>query len=530
LAEWAVGASFCGIGMRHHCSTRKELLTEPTLFLPSARSRPCWASWVVAVFAGFLFSQNAWAQFRELAKPEPETLSPIAAKVVKELGVGSWIWTTNFLDQQTCRVWRSFFLPKTNHVQQAILRITADNLYRLYLDGREIGEGGNWKSLTEYDLTFLLSPGTHVLAVEAFSDSLEAGILIGLQIHFADNSHMQVLSDESWYRVPNDAHRWTTRTRPNRAWPRAKVVAVVGQSPWWLHPISTIKTPPLRPPELHFWQSAWFLVILLAVCIVTLALSVRLAAKLAVQTQAQKLLELERARIARDIHDDMGAALTQLVLQGEVAQTQFPEDSNARAQFGFLCDRARSVSHALDEVVWAVNSKRDTLRDFSSYLCKYAQAFLSTTSIRCRLDVQPDMPASAFDLPVRRGLLLAVKEALNNAAKHSEASELFLRIYKEGEYALVVVEDNGKGFDAALLNTDRNGLENMSQRLSDLGGRCEVVSASGAGCRIEFKMPLAHPASGRAFSWKRFWHKHQAAAHVEPGEQPYRTSHGQNHP
>jgi signal transduction histidine kinase len=89
------------------------------------------------------------------------------------------------------------------------------------------------------------------------------------------------------------------------------------------------------------------------------------------------------------------------------------------------------VSHSLEEVLWAVNSKRDTLRDFTSYLCKYAQSFLASTPIRCRLDVQPEMPASAFDLPVRRSLFLAIKEALNNAAKHSGATELFLRIHRE---------------------------------------------------------------------------------------------------
>ena len=207
-------------------------------------------------------------------------------------------------------------------------------------------------------------------------------------------------------------------------------------------------TPPtLRPSELRFWQTTWFLSTVLTVCVVALGLSLWLAAKLALQTRAQRLLDLERARIARDIHDDLGAALTQLVLQSEVAQTEYPEAPTAHAHFSQFCCRARAASQALDEVVWAVNSKRDTLRDFSSYLCKYAQTFLSNTPIRCRLDIQPDMPASVFDLSVRRGLLLAVKEALNNAAKHSGANEILLRINKEDDHVIVVVEDQGRGFD-----------------------------------------------------------------------------------
>jgi signal transduction histidine kinase len=355
-----------------------------------------------------------------------------------------------------------------------------------------------------------------VLAIEAFNDSLEAGILLGMRLHFANGESREVLSDDSWFVVPNTVRRWQHKTRPNADWEKASIVAVVGQPPWWMRPISILTLPPLRPPELRFWQTGWFMVAMLSLCGVTFALSVRLAAKLAVQTRAQKLLEIERARIARDIHDDLGAALTQLVLQSEVAQTEFPEQSQARAHFSHLCERAREVSQALDEVVWAVNSKRDTLRDFSSYLCKYAQSFLSTTPIRCRLDVQPNMPSSMFDLPVRRGLLLAVKEALNNAAKHSGATKLFLRIYQEGQYVCVVVEDNGQGFNAATLSGDRNGLDNMSQRLQDLGGTCRIFSDAGTGCRVEFKMPLAHPASHGGFSWRRLWKKRGRQPEIQP--------------
>jgi len=232
--------------------------------------------------------------------------------------------------------------------------------------------------------------------------------------------------------------------------------------------------------------------------------------------RAQKLLERERALIARDIHDDLGAGLTQLVLQGEVAQTEFPEGSTARARLNQLSDKARAVSHSLEEVLWAVNSKRDTLRDFTSYLCKYAQSFLGATAIRCRLDVQPDMPTSEFDLPVRRSLFLAVKEALNNAAKHSGASELFLRIYREGDRVIVMVEDNGRGFDATL-PTEGNGVFNMQQRLAEMGGACRFFSEPGAGCRVEFNMPLAHPIRRESW-WRRLFRRDSTSENSLPPE------------
>jgi signal transduction histidine kinase len=448
---------------------------------------------VVCILAmGFFRSVNA-ADFRELAPPVAVKPTPEAEAVAAELNIGSWIWTTNYSDKQVCRLWRSFNIPATNRVKQAILRITADNLYRLYLDGREIGEGANWRNLTEYDLTWLLEPGQHVLAVEALNDSLEGGVLLGMRIQFTNSTSMNIVSDASWKVVPSNARRWQKKTSAPSDWPQATVVGVIGQTPWWMRPITIIQTPPLVPPTLRFWQNAWFIGIVLTLCVVALALSLRLGTQLAVQRQAQRLLGRERARIARDIHDELGAGLTQLVLQGEVAQTELPENSTARNHFSQLCERARSVSHLLDEVVWAVNSKRDTLRDFSTYLCKYAQTFLSATSIRCRLDVQQDMPLTGFDLPVRRSLFMAAKEALNNSAKHSGATELFLRIFSEGNKVTVVVEDNGNGFDPATINSERNGLANMYQRLAEMGGECQIFSAPGMGCRVEFKMPLAHP-------------------------------------
>lgn len=457
---------------------------------------------LVVAFPPRGFAENRGPGAATMAQPTAES-----EKVAAELGIGRWIWTTNFADKQECRFWRAFTIPATNAVRKANLLITADNLFRLYLDGREIGSGANWKNLTDYDVTWLVTSGTHVLGVETLNDGLEGGLMMGLRMEFADGHHERIVSDRSWRIVPNDARRWLKRTHADPGWPEAMEVGVIGQNPWWPQPLAITAPPPLRPLDFHFWQSGWFLGAVLTVCAVALALSVRLAAKLAVQVRAQKLLERERARMARDIHDDLGSALTQLVLQGEVAQTEFPEGSAARAQLDQLCDRARTVSHALEEVLWVVNSKRDTVHDFSSYVCKYAQSFLSPTPIRCRLDVQPEMPPSEFDLPVRRGLFLAVKEALNNAAKYSQATELFLRISREGDRLLVVVEDNGQGFDASLLTGEGNGLSNMQQRLAEMGGECAVFSEPGAGCRVEFRMPLARAAVRHATWWRQLFRR-----------------------
>ena len=147
----------------------------------------------------------------------------------------------------------------------------------------------------------------------------------------------------------------------------------------------------------------------------------------------------------------------------------------------------------MNETIWVVNSQRDTLRDFASYVCKYAETFLQSTPMRCRFDVEPDLPATPCDVGVRRNLFLAVKEALNNALRHSGASEVFVRIHREGPGVVVCIEDDGRGFDPAAADRERNGLQNMIQRAAEAGGECSVTSMPGAGCRVQFKVPLAGP-------------------------------------
>jgi signal transduction histidine kinase len=428
-----------------------------------------------------------------------------------ELGIGAWIWTTNLEDKQTCRLWHSFTVPGHIPPAQAKLRITADNGYRIFLDGREIGRGGDWKYLTEYDLTWLITPGSHVLAVEAFNDALEAGVILGLRIELISGETIEVLSDPSWRVVPGEERGWQTLKAAPESWPQAKMVGFAGEQPWWQRPRTIIHAPALQPVVLHFWQSTWFLVLLLCACAVAAVVCVRLATQLAVHSRAHRLLERERARIARDIHDDLGAGLTQLTLVGELVLRDLHENGETRNQVDSLCGKARTLLGSMDEIIWTVNPKRDTVSDFAVFICQHAQEFLGSTTIRCRLDLMEDLPAIPMDLPARRNLLLAVKEAVRNAARHSHASELSLQVRLVNQELEVVVADNGRGFNLETTNGDRNGLNNMRQRLADVGGSCHIVSSPGSGCRAVFVLPLAtrHGWLGSFSHWRRN-HRHQS--------------------
>lgn len=418
--------------------------------------------------------------------------------------LGDWIWAAETHDQQICRFWKRIDIPKNTSVVRAELIITADDAYRLFVDGREIGEGAHWTHFTDYNLAQILGPGPHILAIEGFNEYLIAGVVCGLHIQMQDGQSMDVTTDGSWRVVPNNEKNWTTKWKANPDWKPAVVKARFSDGKWNVkigHNIFYVS--PILPVVVTFWQSGWFRILILSVCAVLSVFCVWLVGRLAVYAQAQQVIRRERARIARDIHDDLTAGLTQLVLFGEVFQNELAKGSEARRQAAKVCEKARGLSQAMNEIIWMVNSQRDTFRDFSSYVCKYAETFFSSTPIRCRFDVEDDMPDLPCDLGVRRNLFLGVKEALNNALRHSGADELLLRIHRLGGQMVVSVEDNGKGFDPdlALAGGQGNGLSNMTARAAEAGGDCRIVSQPGTGCRVEFVVSLAREKRAH---WK-FW-------------------------
>jgi signal transduction histidine kinase len=430
-------------------------------------------------------------------------------------GLGSWIWEEKTLDNQTCQLWTTFEIPKPGPVTKARLVMTADNEFTLYLDGRELGRGAEWRELFVFDVTQLLTPGRHVLAVNCYNGSFFAGMLFGLRVDLADGRSVEVKSDKSWRVVPEGASRWENRTEADPVWPAATVIAPLGGSPWWTAPTAVNMMPSLQPIKVFFWQTGWFQITLLSVCGVVILISFRLMAQLALHRKERWFLQRERGRIAREIHDDIGSRMTQLVLHGEVAQSGLAAGSELQVQLVQICEEARGLLSTMDEILWAVNPRRDTLRDFAAYVCKYAQEFLAPTKIQCLFEVGPEMSAAAFDLPLRRSLLMAIKEALNNAAKHSGATELRLGIHWQSQRLVVAVQDNGKGFDMGVVKSGRNGLANMAQRLDELGGCCLITSQPDRGCRVEFSVPLSHP---RWNTWMWIWNANRSPAHnIETG-------------
>jgi len=208
--------------------------------------------------------------------------------------------------------------------------------------------------------------------------------------------------------------------------------------------------------------------------------------------ERQQALERERARIAKDMHDELGAGLTRITLLSQTARAELGDPATVGPALDRIFDTARELTRALDEIVWAVNPRHDTLDSLATYLGRFAQEYLAAARIRCRLDVPVDLPAWPLTAEVRHNLFLAFKEALHNAVKHAGAAEVRVRLETCPQGFTLLVEDDGCGFDPAALQSPSSeplqrrghGLQNMRQRLADVGGRCEIESRPGAGTRV----------------------------------------------
>jgi signal transduction histidine kinase len=136
-----------------------------------------------------------------------------------------------------------------------------------------------------------------------------------------------------------------------------------------------------------------------------------------------------------------------------------------------------------------VNPENDYLDRFVGYILEFAESLLSESSIRYRVDMPAAFPHVPLSSETRHHLLLVLKETLNNVVKHSEASEVHLRFQLSGSVFVLEVEDNGKGFTPAASGFG-NGLKNMEERIHQMGGRFQLVSATGNGTRVRLELSL----------------------------------------
>ncbi len=246
-----------------------------------------------------------------------------------------------------------------------------------------------------------------------------------------------------------------------------------------------------------FWQQWWFLALVTAAALGFIVAVVHYVSTQRLQRQVadlrqQQALEDERARIARDIHDQVGASLTQVSMLGEMVESDKDSPSEVEAHARQITQAARETSRALDEIVWTVNPSNDTLDGLINYICKYAQEYLAVAELRYRLDIPPQLPAIPISPEMRHNVFLVAKEAVTNIVRHARASEAWVRLRLEADSFVLEIQDNGRGpagVDSPAAQS-RNGLRNMRKRMKDVGGEFFIGPAPGGGALVRLTAPL----------------------------------------
>lgn len=194
------------------------------------------------------------------------------------------------------------------------------------------------------------------------------------------------------------------------------------------------------------------------------------------ELEKQKLIEKERERISHDMHDDLGAGISALKLQAEFLK-QRAENDDLKNDIDEMLKTSEEMNLSMREMLWSLNSGNDTLGNFIDYAKMYAQNFLKKTKILIITESENIAEEIAVSTEQRRNLFLCLKEALNNAYKHSQSDQIKLSFIQKDKEFMMRISDNGIGINHE--EPEGNGLRNMKRRMQEQNGHCEITTENG---------------------------------------------------
>ncbi len=262
--------------------------------------------------------------------------------------------------------------------------------------------------------------------------------------------------------------------------------------------IKIIITPP-------WWQTIWFRILVVVVCIGLIYLSFKIYANRKLMKQRIELEKLqnimnERSRIASELHDDLGSGLTKISMMSQLAGK-----TSGEKQQGTLDKITTESSDMVDKmngIIWAMNSQNDSLPNLLSFIKINVFEMYEDSTIKLLWNT----PASIPEIPVygetRRNIYLVVKEALHNVLKYSDATQAIVNMILINDELTIIIEDNGKGFDASpptplqkrgeISRKGGNGLLNMKRRMEEIDGAFDIASKMGSGTKVSINIPLKY--------------------------------------
>jgi signal transduction histidine kinase/ligand-binding sensor domain-containing protein len=234
---------------------------------------------------------------------------------------------------------------------------------------------------------------------------------------------------------------------------------------------------------LPFYRTSWFFASILA------AIAAAVWGLHRLRVRQLLALEAVRRQIALDLHDDIGAGLSQIAVLNEIGRRDAP--AATANLFEQSAEQARALRSSMSDIVWAIDPRKDRLADLVERMRQVSYQLLAANGIQVEFDAPEPAVLERTDLAPdrRRHLLLGFKEAIHNIARHAGATRVRVRLERRGPDFLLRIEDDGRGFDPAA-TSQGHGLRGMAQRAAALGGRFELDTAVGAGTRVLWTVPI----------------------------------------
>lgn len=235
------------------------------------------------------------------------------------------------------------------------------------------------------------------------------------------------------------------------------------------------------------WWQTWWAILIFAIL---LGLSIYSIFKLIVHRKLQeqrliidkqKALEQERSRISKDMHDDLGSGLTKIAIMTELLKSN-EKSENTHAQIEKISNTTHELIDNMSQIIWAMNPENDQIDNILGYLRKFTLDFFEDSNVRCVLNFPEHTTPIILTQFERRNLFLIIKETYHNILKHSGANQVNITVTLTTKTIMVIIEDNGKGFEMNDSFKFGNGLNNMQKRMKDLNGSYQIQSAVGKGC------------------------------------------------
>lgn len=238
------------------------------------------------------------------------------------------------------------------------------------------------------------------------------------------------------------------------------------------------------PP--FWWETWWARALAVFAGAATVAVAVRWLVRRQFQQriallEAQAAVQQERLRIARDMHDDLGSTLASIV--------HLSSGPEGHGQLARIHDASRDLVQRTRDIVWAATPQHDSLESLVEQMSAHAERTLGDRGIAVKVDLPADVPEEALPSAVRHDVFLAFKEAVNNAAKYSQAKTARVRVTLQPEALLIELADDGVGFAAGEVKGTGHGLPNLRNRLAAFGGSADITSAPGRGTTVTLRVP-----------------------------------------